>query len=185
MSTLGPRRQLEANVLDGLRAAFGCEDCASKAARGLAGFDAHDLVAASNAAIDLCLVAEGADGYEAMFGAGGAQRALEEARVTLSRVLDAGRRRCEERREGVAPQTRIRQDQLGRWTISRRPAARPDRLARPRARRSSPAHRRGSRRATGSGDRAGPGGDQPPGESNPGDVGPSHHRRGVAEGTTA
>jgi len=146
---MSDRHRLIAAVHEALQFAH-CPDCAAQAAQGVADFDAHDLVAAANAAGDFCCVAEQADEYEAEFGAEAVRGMLSESAADLRRVLDAGRRRCEERSKGVAPRTRIRQDSLGRWWTTRRPViVVPRRQARPRRFRPAACRRRGSKRASG------------------------------------
>lgn len=162
------RRQVEHVV-----AAFSLADSedASQLARDVEHFDLHSLTAAASAADAVLHVAEDDGWGAATFGADFMEGAREDALEDLQRVVEAGRLRLEERRErgprGVT--TRIAEDGLLGWRISRRPTTRLGQLlARPRARRSSASRRRGSRRGTGSGDRAGP--DDPDDDDPPGEV---------------
>ena len=168
-------RQLVEHVLAALRPSLADPAAVSRITREVEQLDPRSLEAAATAA-DLALNIADDDGWgAATFGSDFMEGAREDAMADLLRVVEAGRRCTEERRKygvrGVA--TRIAEDGLWGWRISRRPTTRPGQLlARPRARRSSPGRRRGSRRGTGS--RAGPGDDS--GESDSGDH-DSHSRR--------
>lgn len=155
------RRGLVEHVLTALVPGLADPAAVSRIAREVEQFDSHSLEAAASAA-DMVFNVAADDGRGAFEGDPDfVQGAREDAMADLRRVVEAGRLRAEERREhgarGVA--TRITEDGLMGWRISRRPTTRPGQLARPRARRSSPGRRRGSRRGTGSGSRTGSGDD--------------------------
>lgn len=139
--------------------------------KSLDGLDPRDLEVVADAADPVVNVADDFDHLAAKYGEDSVRGTLREAADKWQRVIEAACTCTEERRARGARRvaTRITEDQLGRWRISRRPTTRLGQLlARPRARRSSPRRRRGSRRATGSGDRAGPG--DPDSDDPPGDV---------------
>lgn len=166
------RRQLVEHVVAALRPSLADSAAVSRVTREVELLDPPSLEAAASAA-DLVQHVADDDGWgAATFGPDFMQGAREDAITDLRRVVEAGRLRTEERRKhgarGVA--TRIAEDGLWGWRISHRPTNRPGQLlARPRARRSAPGRRRGSRRGTGS--RAGPA-DDSSGEPEPAEGGP-------------
>ena len=176
------RRQLEAHVLAALRLSHAGlhSKVPSQITREVERLDSYSLVRAAEAAEDLFVVLDEYEGYAAAFDLGSAEETLTDAINGLHDVVEAGLSRSEERRaygvHGVA--TRIGRGDFAQWEITR--PGQPGLLSpRPRERRGScTSRRRGSRRAVGTGSRAGP--DDPPEESDPGGVGPPRNRRGTA-----
>jgi hypothetical protein len=166
------RRRVE-HVLAALRPSL-AELCAADAKhfeRAVRQLDSAALVAAVVAADDFFVALREYPELAEECGESSAAEMLADAINALQEVVEAGRDREQERRaygvHGVA--TQIVRGDFGGFAVRRREVRRPG--PRPRERRSDCAHRarrRGSRRATGSGSRAGP--DDPDADDPPGNA---------------
>jgi hypothetical protein len=156
----GPsRRRQEQHVLEALRLSHAGlhSEVPSQSTREVEQLDSYSLVRAVEAAEDLFVILDEYEGYAAAFDLASANETLADAINALHDVVEAGQSRSEERREhGVhGVRVRIGRGDFARWEITR--PRQPGLLSpRPRERRGACARRRGSRRSTGTGSRAGP-----------------------------